>query len=805
MYGHSFPQPEDVDEPGDEAAGGQGAGSVAVGEPPQAVKGEDGNGSTVLKPGVDAPSAPGRSPQHEELVSAQGDPKPDSSVTRKKEPKPPEEVPGASSFVTARTHQPGQRKTKSTNIESLSPIADESPTAEEPPPTEPSNSMTSLIPHGESQQVKSKGPKSARSRASRSDTQPPELQNEPPEEYIDPAGSNAVQFHERRHFGTGLVHFDVSDEVANGEAQIKARLAHATRHRSLVHFRRGRVNPGEIVKMEKMLVRVDSTMQQLPPDYDENDSLRTESRTVEKWREFVVVCRASTDADTEFSLQMYKSRVIPAVEKTHVQKRSTHEIPLLPKSTKVNLYSSLDKTVVIWLPWKTGTMIFILRPRSAASSVEWYTFLHSALGWKRSPTLQINVPDLNVSLRLDDPFEKLEASRNAAQEGGGNDAVIVRTMAAEKAVASNIMKRCIAMLEDCPEWANVLDTWMKHEKMGLAWKRYDRLEWVHGANEQKMYGTLAMQKSHELELRPKQHYPTSIHGEDKTPIEEPAPVEGFLIRLTSQRGREQRFGKMFFKRLYFATHNQFLFFCRPAKALPPSPPKLPMTEGAKIPSASQIVDKTPLIYAVNPYPLNEGRLSWLKEGNSAKQKHDQDAHDEAERKSNTLLQAEGYINLCHVIRVRNVLRGSTPADQNVDEGPDVDFHVEVDDTPEDDGKTDEFDDHRTFELVMKNSLVIRLQAYNKQTKREWMTRLHKLIKYWDIRKTDDINQYKLVRHANLEKLNVDEEMESWLGQFAKKWEVSRSEASPQLYNVCNISLCRTINVSSAADIFLNSC
>lgn len=795
MYGRSFPQPEDV--AGDEAAGEADAESVAVSEPPPPALGVGDQGSTILEMDVDAPSTPELSSKPKDLRRTPVESNVGSSSVEGEQIRSYRASPGASSFVTARTHQPGQQRTKASNAEPLSPIADESSMAEDPLTTDGrSSSTTSLIPHDDHRKSKFKGSKRAKSRSSRSETQLPQLQDEAPEEYIDPNGPNAVQERQRRHVGSGLVRFKISDEVANGQAQVKARVAHATRHRSLMHFRRGRVNPGEIVKVEKMLVRVDSTMQQLPDDYDENDSLKTESRIVEKWREFVVVCRASTNTDAEYSLQMYQSRVIPAVQDTHVEKRSMHEIPLIRKTTKVNLFSSLDKTVVIWVPWKKGTMIYILRPRSAASSVEWYTFLHTVLGWQRSSTLQINVPDLNVSLRLDDPFQQLEASRDAGQERDSNDAAIVRTMAAEKAVASNIMGRCIEMLQDSPEWENVLDTWLKHEKMGLAWKRYDRLEWVHGANEQKMYGTMAMQKSHELELRPKQHYPTSIPCKGGNPIEEPAPVEGFLIRLTSQRGREQRFGKMFFKRLYFASHNEFLFFSRPAKALPPPPPKLPVTKGAKIPSASEIVDKTPLIYAVNPFPLNDGQLSWLQDVNPARERHDQDAYNEAERKVNTLLQAEGYINLCHVTRVRHVVRGSTPADQTVDEGPDVDFHQEVDDTPADDGKTDEFDDKRTFELVMKNGLIIRLQAYNKQTKREWMIRLDQLVRYWKVRKTDDINQYKLVRHANLETLNVDEEMESWLGQFARKWEVSRSEASSQLYNVCNISLCRTIRAGN---------
>ncbi|MCJ1262887.1 hypothetical protein MMC22_002757 [Lobaria immixta] len=592
---------------------------------------------------------------------------------------------------------------------------------------------------------------------------------------------------------TGMVRFNIPTDGADDRAYTKSELSQSIRRRSWRQLRRGRKHPGEIVKMEKMLVRVDSTMQQLPTDYNENDSLKTESRTVDKWREFVVVCRESTEDDSDFSIQMYKSRVIPAIEQTHLSKRAAHEIPLIPKSTRVNLYSSLDKTLVIWVPWKVGTRIYILRTRSAANAVEWYTFLRSTLGWKRPSNLQVHVPDLNVTLQLEDPFGELEASRAAAET---EEVAIVKSLDAERAAANTIIKSCMKALEDSPQWEGVLDTWLKDKKMGLAWKRYDRLEWVHGANEQRMHGTIAMQKSYDLELRPKHHYPTTIKSKNGASTEEPPPVEGFLIRLTSQKGRFKRLGKMFYKRLYFSTHNQFLCYCRPAKALPPPPPKLTLGGGSKIPSAQHIINHTPLIYAIDPYPTTQDEIDWLKHGNaSTREKHDQEAYIEAERKVNTLLQAEGYINLSHVVQVQNVRRGSSPADVNMDQGPDVDFHEPVSDTPRDDGKTDQFDDDRTFELVLKNGLIIRLQAYNEQAKKEWMTGIENLVQYWKARLADDMNALKIIRQSNLQTLGIDEEMESELGQFAEKWEVTRAEASPQLFNMCGISCCRAITMS----------
>ena len=831
-YGHSFPQPRDIDEVNEDEEPEEEAvidNSPAV-DVPRSMTMHEANSPPNPEPNsaeddsITAPEQQRRSPKSKSkalpiakrgkeypgqgassFLTARETISPESRLGKNATGKSPtEQSHRASSFVTAHEEiSPKSTFAKPAAVEAQSNHPQSAPnsSARQSFGNERLDSTTSLIPHDQIRQGYSPSPettgKHPLEESPINDTLPAlDLPDGAPHQPDEPTNSDALGPSRTNPISSGLVRFNIPAEEIQREARIQAKSTQMTRRRSLKRRRSKSTSSGEIVKMEKMLVRIDSTLQELPSDYDENDSLKTESRVVEKWSEFVVVCRESTSEEADFSIQMYKSRVIPAVEQTKVEKRSKYEIPLIRKTTKVNLYSSLDKTVVIWLPWKMGTIIYILRTRSSASSVEWYTFLRNALGWKRSSSLQIQVPDLSLTLHLDNPFERLEASRDAAQAEEADDAALIRTMEAEKAVAGNIIQRCMKMLEDSAEWGDVLDSWLKNEKMGLAWKRYDRLEWVHGANEQKMYGTIAMEKSHELQLRPKEHYPTSINPKVGNPMEEPSPIEGFLIRLTSQRGQTQRLGKMFFKRLYFSTHNQLLCYCRPAKALPPPPPVLPMTGNGKVPSSSQIVQKTPLIYAINPYPLNQGHVTWLRDGNAmTRRKHDQDAYNEAERKINTMLAAEGYINLCQVTRVRNVQRGSSPADANVDEGPDVDFHAEVDDTGRDDGRTDQFQDDRTFELVLSNGLIIRLQAYNKAAKKEWMARLDKLVKYWKVRIADDMQTYKAIRRLNLERLNIDEEMESFLGQYARKWEVTRSEASPQLYNMCGISHCRAITVS----------
>lgn len=328
-------------------------------------------------------------------------------------------------------------------------------------------------------------------------------------------------------------------------------------------------------------------------------------------------------------------------------------------------------------------------------------------------TLQINIPDLSVSLRLDNPFELLESSTEVTDAAEGDELAIAQAVKSEQAVAGKIVDRCMDMLSQSNEWSHILKDWAANDRVGLAWKRYDRLEWVHGVNERKMYGSMALQRTHELELRQKQHYPLTITTLSGDSMTEPPPVEGFLIRLTSQKGSDQKFGKLFYKRLYFTTHNHYLLFLRPAKAAPPPPPKMPMTENSKIPSTKQIAEKIPLMYGVNPFAMHDNTISWLsqKDADPAEVRlHDRDALDEADRNVYSLLNCDGFIDLCNVVKVRKVERGAVAADDAVEEGSDVDFDVDVTDSHHEDGTIKEMDDDRTFELLMRNGLVVRLQV-----------------------------------------------------------------------------------------------
>ncbi|EMD86070.1 hypothetical protein COCC4DRAFT_202928 [Bipolaris maydis ATCC 48331] len=596
-----------------------------------------------------------------------------------------------------------------------------------------------------------------------------------------------------------LVKFDVPENSRRAAVHLKAKKAQMTVQRAGTRVRRKNIKEGLVVKMERMLVRVDAAAE-VPEDFDENVSQRVVSRVKNKWREYMVVCRHSHVDGADFVLQFYQTRVIPEIENAGASKKAEYEIPLSRKTSKANLYSALDKTVVVSTPRRPETLIFIMQARTASSAAEWYTFIRNILGWQRASELQINIPDMSLSVSIVNPFAQLESSQNKVHCADDTEEALLKTMQEEEAVAENLIRRCLDQLEDEPQWADVLASWMKDQRIGLAWKRYDRLEWIHGANERKMYGTIAMLKSHELELRPKTHYPTTAVTRKKhKTLTEPVPVEGFLIRLTGQRGRSKRLGLMYHKQLYFASHDQYLVFSRPTKATPPPPPKLPASGNAAVPTADRVRDTVPDSWAINPYSLQHGQIEWLIEGHSgtteARRLHDEDAADEAERKEQNLLNCDGYINLIDVVKVRKARLGASAADEDLEEGSDVDFDEDIDDSMNNDGVTNDLDLDRSLELVMKNGLIIRLQAANKARRKEWIQHLRALVKYWKHRTASDIALYKSTRSHNLSALRIDEETEAHVGQFARKWEVTQSFASPELYNMCGIACCRSIHMS----------
>jgi hypothetical protein len=162
--------------------------------------------------------------------------------------------------------------------------------------------------------------------------------------------------------------------------------------------------------------------------------------------------------------------------------------------------------------------------------------------------------------------------------------------------------------------------------------------------------------------------------------------------------------------------------------------------------------------------------------------------------------AKGFIDLSKVKYVRTVKRKPEGQDAGVGQGESVDFHAAELSTNDseyafEEGTASEFDDERTFELVLDNGLVIRLQSYSLETRREWMRRLRDLVKYWKLRLEEDLNSLKEMRAQNLKMIRVDRGNESRFGDWIQRAQLVEAVSAPGMYHFCRLSNCRTIRVA----------
>ncbi|ORY86269.1 Pleckstrin homology domain-domain-containing protein [Protomyces lactucae-debilis] len=567
-------------------------------------------------------------------------------------------------------------------------------------------------------------------------------------------------------------------------------------------FRRNR-HEGELLRAERMLLRIEyAKANTVPSSYSDVHAGKLERRTSMHWREFVLAARPN--AEGHVVLYFHRNRTIPAIAKNITNIKATKEIVLDPKYTSANLYSTLDKTIVIWTtdPKKKRDWIFILRPRTLQTSVEWYAFIQTLLGVKRRSYALMTVPTLGVKLKLELPSSAGKSTDDAhslASDDGSeadlqmNDEGAVVDGEGKPITGNYLIDKCLTMLATEPCWQPVVQEWRRSNLVGLCWRRYDRIEWLHGPGAQRSIGQWAMAETHELELRPKEHYPTSVTATRKLPaMDEPAPIEGFLVRLTSSTGRQSRFGKVFYKRLYFSTHDGLLFYAFPMNATPPPPPSF--VPGVSEAEAEELVKASPLVYTVEPYPLEDGKITWTRHcDREVFAKQDKMAMTEAARRVKQLHASTGYLDLTKVVKIRSYKQTKQDVDHDLDHGDGVDFDGEEDETM-DTGVTDEVDDARIFEIVLDSGLVVRLQAFNLETRNAWIRQLRQLVVYWKRRLAEDESALAAMRRENMETLRIDEQLEPLVDMVCNRWEVAHCVSEPKRYNFCSITSCRTIAI-----------
>ncbi|CAI2183773.1 16620_t:CDS:2 [Funneliformis geosporum] len=466
--------------------------------------------------------------------------------------------------------------------------------------------------------------------------------------------------------------------------------------------------PNTIIRQDQMLVRIGYEEFKEHPLLYKKRSFIHDFFQISKWKEFMVKLKPGV-------IELYKN-----------EDKILESIPFTSK-TKFSLFSSSDYTILLSQPMKHYVKNFIFNPKTISLCVQWYQALYDQLSESINkpipPLLGVTIPDLDVKLQI--PIYQNDDDENFS----------LSSMNAEK-----VMNIVLNELNYLTEQNDVLDKWKKSKELRLCWKRFERLEWI---DEKDVLNDLLkspqfIEQTHQLQLRPIEHYPTSVKFKDGTILTEPPSIEGYLIKITNDRGQTIKS-----KRLYFASQNNYLFFMNQFNASPPPPPNVSTMTAIDTSDNNgiQLCDNTqhyPLIYEISP-----------------------SMNSDMNRRVNQILCAKGFIDLTEIVEIKYLEEG-----------------LEADEVNEGEGSP--------FQLIKKNGKIITLKSYSRQTREEWINHLNELIKYWKARVSRDVRIRVEIIKTNQSKYHdtADEELYHWRN--------SRSYANPILWNWCVLDRCRGI-------------
>lgn len=559
---------------------------------------------------------------------------------------------------------------------------------------------------------------------------------------------------------------------------------------------------GEILAAEKVLVLVKtSRLQALPHSF--NDYEDNSSRVLERWKEYVLVARNTGREDAPLLLQFDKTRHINRVDTTMAVTASKIDVLLTPDMT-FKFYSTLDKTITFWKSSSKGTVIYVLRPRSTESSLRWLALFLRMLGRKKAPTVAIGIPHMGLSLEVALPLPQIqkEQERLKAERGHGHPLINYQDMKSNVAHATPLMLYLYSVavkLLGCSGYQkDEIMSLIGHNKLGLAWKRYDRLEWLDEEKEESIYYNWVLHNTHDLELRSKRPYSSYVTFENGVTMEEPPPIEGYLMRLTTWAGKatiNRGLSKLFLKRMYFHTHDNLLFYTSAKHVIPPCP-SAEITEKLRVigeqhegqdslnAAITELFESFPLTYEVAPFKVNEkGEIAWL-QGSSDTEKvkiHDFAALYEMERRASLVIEADGFLDMRDIKEIKRA------------DGEDL-LSMPLFFSARQDQK---YDYECMFDVVMTSGTIIRFQAYNAQTRDAWVKRLQELVKYWKRHIYEDTARMNEVRQTNLAQLNVregEDGIDAYIADAAPKWITAASLADPSIFAVVENSWSRSIHL-----------
>ncbi|KAJ1736973.1 hypothetical protein LPJ72_000921 [Coemansia sp. Benny D160-2] len=185
----------------------------------------------------------------------------------------------------------------------------------------------------------------------------------------------------------------------------------------------------------------------------------------------------------------------------------------------------------------------------------------------------VNVPEIGIKVQVKLGRHNIEIPSNILL-GSAEDSLLERQWRCEATTVWHVRRDVVnALLDDNVIRPQMLE-WLDAERkgmmtIGMAWRRYDRLDWILPCGSFDKQGNLRISKvndkvigpqlsegTHRLEMRVLEHYPDSVVV-DETRVYEPLAVEGFLML---KREKKHRTELTTYRPALLASHDSFLFF-----------------------------------------------------------------------------------------------------------------------------------------------------------------------------------------------------------------------------------------------------
>lgn len=517
-----------------------------------------------------------------------------------------------------------------------------------------------------------------------------------------------------------------------------------------------------------------------------NEDETIDTRIDERWCEYFAVLTETSEVGYPLIIKCYKKENYKFVGDVSNSRKPTLIISL-NSSSVINFYSLLDKTVVIqnamFIHEGTGGKflikhieIFILQCKLVSTSFKWFNTLDQ---YFKKPsitkTITVKVPEiklaLNVKLNLTifqflEMIEKQE--QNIVKLAFSESGLYVFPCPLVRYLDVVILKKLTTQTK-MTQFKNLSNF---YSNTRCNWKINNRIEWYPSNDSNFLKNYFALVNSHQLEYRSCSHYLYYYEGVRSKPIEEPTPIEGFLVKINCNKEIcFNMFKKEKFKLYYIFTSDNLLFCTSSYKCSPLLPRNIKTDKMGSILNISSQwgkLDRIPLVYKQTPYDLDKrGLFKWFIPSldNAQFKNNDYFAFKCYNTKLLRILKSDGIIDINNIENVTHVIDVDSATLKTLA----IAYH------------TFWKKENSTFglkrcllKIIMKNNEIIYLMGPTLQITEMWAVSLKNMMNYW--------NHEKFIKLQNVRKMH----------NSASHTSLTEQTSNETRFGMNNISLLRSI-------------